>query len=137
MWLILWVSKAITFKEQKMFGLLLGDPIMIMAQETAMLKAKKEFQVMGQLRVGHWIYRIEDQYLEKPPFLRQNGGLLSAGRMSSRLGRCKKNFEKYAGSLSSCDGLLDLWQSPGPIWSSPSTRPSFDIPTCSNRPCTF
>lgn len=31
-----------------MFGLLLGNPIMIMAQETAMLKAKEEFQKIEQ-----------------------------------------------------------------------------------------
>ena len=31
-----------------MFDLLLGDPSMIIAQETAMLKAKKEFQKIEQ-----------------------------------------------------------------------------------------
>jgi len=31
-----------------MFGLLLGDPTMIMAQATAMLKAEKQFQKIEQ-----------------------------------------------------------------------------------------
>lgn len=46
--LILWASKAIIFKEQKMFGPLLEDLMIFLAQETAMFKAKKAFQKIEQ-----------------------------------------------------------------------------------------
>ena len=52
---------------------------------------------MPQLRVGHSVYHIEDQYLETPLFLCQNGVSLSAAQLSAKIVRCGKCFEKYHG----------------------------------------
>jgi len=55
---------------------------------------------MPQLRVGHWVYRIEGQYLKNPLFLRPNGISLSAAQLSAKMVRCGKFFEKYHGLVS-------------------------------------
>ena len=55
---------------------------------------------MGQLRVGHSVFRIEGQYLENPLFLRQNGVSLSAAQLSAKMVRCEIFFEKYHGLVS-------------------------------------
>jgi hypothetical protein len=68
---------------------------------TGLLREKYfHFFVMPQLRVGHWVYRIEDQYPENPLFLRQNGGSLSAAQLAAKMVRCGKFFEKYHGLVS-------------------------------------
>jgi hypothetical protein len=54
-------------------------------------------EVMPQLRVGHWVYRIEGQYLENPLFLRQNALSLSAAQLSSKMTGGGKLLEKYHG----------------------------------------
>jgi len=45
--------------------------------------------VMDQLRVGHWVYRIEGQYLENPLFPGQNGVSLSTRQVSAKMVRCR------------------------------------------------
>ena len=58
--------------------------------KTPKINKKSEKFIMPQLRVGHWIYRIEGQYIEKALFLRQNVGLLSAAQLSAKMVRCGK-----------------------------------------------
>jgi hypothetical protein len=57
------------------------------------VKGKIAHKVMPQLRVGHWVYRIEGQYLGNPLFLRQNGVSLPAAQLSAKMVKCE-NFLK-------------------------------------------
>jgi len=50
--------------------------------------------------VGHWVYRIEGQDIEKPPFSAPKGVSLSAAQLSAKMVRYGKFFEKYLGLVS-------------------------------------
>ena len=53
--------------------------------------------VMPQLRVGHWLYRIEGQDLENPFFLRQDEVSLYSAQLSDKMVRCENSSENYHG----------------------------------------
>ena len=71
---------------------------------------------MGQLWVGHSVYRVVGQDIG-PLFLRQNGVSLSVRRLSGKMAKCGKIFERYAGPVSPYGLFFRFSESDGLIWS--------------------